>query len=246
MTRITMIQSHYYRGTAFSVDVDHREYWITAKHILTGAKHPPYGTVKDQSVALSLLNPASEQEQWIPITFSVIDPGQDIDIVALAAPHPILDDPLPSEPVGTPPTLQIGSDCSFLGFPFGGSWRATFESGRKYWMAYTKHCTVSAVTSDPPQAWVLDGINNEGFSGGPVVFLTGPEQQIFAVISGYVPEPAEIISSGVTKKKSPNQKKAAEQHLTANVNSGFIIAYGVDSIIDAIHKKPIGPLRSQR
>jgi hypothetical protein len=27
-------------GTIFSIDVDGREYWITAKHILTGARHP--------------------------------------------------------------------------------------------------------------------------------------------------------------------------------------------------------------
>ena len=47
--RVLMVESRYFRGTTFSLDVDGREYWITAKHILTGAKHPPYGSIKSKS-----------------------------------------------------------------------------------------------------------------------------------------------------------------------------------------------------
>lgn len=35
-------------GTIFSFDADRREYWITAKHLLTGAEKPPYGIVTEQ------------------------------------------------------------------------------------------------------------------------------------------------------------------------------------------------------
>jgi hypothetical protein len=62
-------------GTIFSIDIDHREYWLTAKHILTGAKHPPYGSVTEKSVSLSILNPNAQGEQWESVNFSVIDPG---------------------------------------------------------------------------------------------------------------------------------------------------------------------------
>jgi hypothetical protein len=55
--RVLMVQSPYDRGTIFMLDVDQREYWITAKHILTGAKHPPYGTIPSKSVSLHILNP---------------------------------------------------------------------------------------------------------------------------------------------------------------------------------------------
>src|ERR1700733_14347602 len=100
LTRITMIQSRYFRGSAFSLNVDQREYWITAKHILTGARHPPYGSVTDKSVSLSVLDPytQTEGERWITVNFSVIDPGKDIDIVVLAPPEPLLVNPLPSLP----------------------------------------------------------------------------------------------------------------------------------------------------
>jgi hypothetical protein len=36
-------------------------------------------------------------------------------------------------------------------------------------MPYVKHCTVSTWVSGEPKVWVLDGINNVRFSGGPVV-----------------------------------------------------------------------------
>ena len=66
-----------------------REYWVTAKHILTGAEHPLYGSITAKSGSLRLLNPGGEGQQWIPVTFSVIDPGRDIDIVVLAPPPPL-------------------------------------------------------------------------------------------------------------------------------------------------------------
>jgi hypothetical protein len=77
-----MIESPTSRGTAFSLDVDEREYWITAKHVLTGAEHPPYGSIKSKTAQLKIL----QGQQWITVDFSVLDPGEDIDIVVLARP----------------------------------------------------------------------------------------------------------------------------------------------------------------
>jgi hypothetical protein len=69
VTRVRMIQSQYDRGTVFSIDVDGREYWITAKHILTGAQHPPYGTVRVDRAKLKILNPTFAGEQWVEHEF---------------------------------------------------------------------------------------------------------------------------------------------------------------------------------
>jgi hypothetical protein len=33
--------------------------------------------------------------------------------------------------------------------------------------------------------WILDGINNRGFSGGPVIMGTGADIKFVAVISGH-------------------------------------------------------------
>jgi hypothetical protein len=102
LTRVLMIESRFGRGTAFSLDVDQREYWITAKHILNGAQHPPYGTVKSKSERLKILNPSILGEQWLSIDFSVLDPGEDIDIIVLAPPHLLLSNPLSSVLGGHP------------------------------------------------------------------------------------------------------------------------------------------------
>jgi hypothetical protein len=72
LTRISMVESQFGRGTVFSLDVDQREYWITAKHILTGAEHPPYGSFKGKSTRLKILNPVLQGEQWLTIDFSVL------------------------------------------------------------------------------------------------------------------------------------------------------------------------------
>jgi hypothetical protein len=190
--RVLMVRSQVDRGTIFSIDVDQREYWITAKHILTGAQHPPFGSIAEKSVTLSVLDPDASQEKWLPETFSVIDPGKDIDIVVLAPATPILKAPIPSLPAESV-GASFGGDCEFLGYPtrIGGAWRIKV-SGSQYWMPFIKHCTISGKFVEPMDYWVLDGINNGGFSGGPVVFLTGPAQKIMAVISGYQTEPADV------------------------------------------------------
>ena len=55
--RTVRIQSKYGTGTTFAIEVDDREYWITAAHILTGSKSKPFGRVTEKKVELQLLNP---------------------------------------------------------------------------------------------------------------------------------------------------------------------------------------------
>lgn len=241
LSRVMMVQSKYFAGTIFSIDVDKREYWITAKHILTGAKHPPFGSIADKSVTLRILNPGGQGKQWVSEPFSVINSGEDIDIVVLAAPQPLLKDPLPSVATGSRGVL-LGGDCEFLGYPsgVGGAWRGIFENGKSQWMPFIKHCTVSAESLADKRIWFLDGINNEGFSGGPVIFLTGPQQKILGVVSGYYTEPSEVIAD-VPVPPHPKEPKEI-----VNVNSGFFAAFDISYAIDAIQKNPIGPLREDK
>ena len=254
-----MVESASGRGTIFSLDVDQREYWITAKHILNGAQHPPYGSIKTKSERLKILNPGLQGEQWLTVDFSVLDPGEDIDIVVLAPSHLLLSDPLPSV---TPSAsgVMLGGNCEFLGFPYGGGWRATFGDGKSAWMPFVKHCFISALATEDKRFWILDGINNAGFSGGPVAYLTGPQQQVFAVVSGYRTEPTDVITSPSQKLTPPKASRppqdkskrlrakeaAAGAKQTVNLNSGFIIAFDIRYAIDAIHKNPIGPLRNAK
>jgi hypothetical protein len=124
-------------------------------------------------------------------------------------------------------------------------------------MPFIKHCTVSGRFVDPLNYWVLDGINNPGFSGGPVVFLTGPAQKILEVVSGYYLEPTDVVAAArpnvpvppknpnsgqSTPSKKPTQSNAAEKaKQIVKTNSGFMIAFDIAYAVEAIKKNPIGP-----
>lgn len=73
----------------FSIDVDNREYWLTAKHILTGRKTGPAGEVMEKNVSLDVLDPVGRSVEWNTVRFAVIDPGKDIDIVVLVPQSPL-------------------------------------------------------------------------------------------------------------------------------------------------------------
>ncbi len=238
------------RGTIFSIDIDNREYWITAKHLFTGAKHPPYGSYESPTATVAILNPGFEGQQWNTQSFSVIDPGKDIDILILVPPHVLNDGP---SPLKAESNIAIGGECTFLGFPFLGGWQAHMDSGKSIWLPYIKHCGISGELNGDARVWVLDGINNPGFSGGPVLMYTGAQQEVFAVISGYLTEPAEVVPAvpippNPTGLPKPPATVSAESELhkkeIVNVNSGFIVAFDIQSAVDAIHRHPIGPLRT--
>ena len=247
--RTFMVKSDKEAGTIFSIDVDEREYWITAKHIVTGAKHPPFGAVEAKTVTLSVLPQSDSNKDWISISFNVIDPGKDVDIIVLAPENSLLGkNPIQSAKVASAGTM-FGGECEFVGFPFGSGWTTKFEKSEMIRMPFVKHCTISGQITSPQVVWILDGINNEGFSGGPVVVETGPTQHIIGVISGFRREPIEVVPvSEITPSEpggAPNNTPAQSHPKEAALaNTGFFFAYDMTCAIDAIKKNPIGPKRS--
>jgi hypothetical protein len=84
---VTNIESKYGNGAAFAIGVEGREYWVTAKHIINGKKHPPYGLAGVTSVTLNLQHRITGA--WCNVKFKVLDTGKDIDIVVLVATDPL-------------------------------------------------------------------------------------------------------------------------------------------------------------
>lgn len=226
-------------GTMFSVDVDNRQYWLTAKHILTGKTSGPAGEFSHKTVLLQILDPIGSEIKWNSIRFDVIDSGKDIDIVALV--------PTTQLQVSDIPALQlssgnfgIGGECSFLGFPYADTWTATFSTTTgllSYKMPFIKHCYISGIIKQPQGVLVLDGINNPGFSGGPVLYNTGPSQVVIGVISGYHVELGQVHS---VELPATSTAVGTKKENVVDLNSGIIIAYPVDAVLDAIRKNPIG------
>lgn len=242
-----MIKSKSEKGTMFSIEVDNREYWLTAKHILTGRKTSPAGEVKESSVSLDVLDPIGEAIKWNTFQFAVIDPGKDIDIVVLVPKVELHNIGIRSLKVSSG-DFGMGQECSFLGYPFANTWTATFQNSTQYKMPFIKICHISGIIRQPTAVLVLDGINNPGFSGGPVLYRTGAEQVVLGVIQGYQAEPGEVhtievpdVSSAV---QTPDQKKpqATKKKDVVDLNTGIIFAFMADSAVDAIRKNPIGRL----
>jgi hypothetical protein len=262
LMRTFMIETKLGRGTAFSIDIDNREYWLTAKHMFTGVTGKPAGVFSAKSVQVNILSQLGDGEEghdlhWIPTTFATIDPGKDIDILVLVPEHPLLASISYNLDSGTE-KVTFGGECEFLGFPFGGGWKTEIandaQPGGKnaIWLPYIKHCTVSGRLDEQGVfVWILDGINNHGFSGGPVLFGTGSSQKVFAVISGYYEEPLEVLPAPSNGAQTgfvppapplPGEKPAQPQKQVVNANSGFIVAFDLDPAIKAIRANPIGPL----
>lgn len=242
-----MIKSKTEAGTMFSVQVDGREYWLTAKHILTGRKSGPAGEVKESTVTLDVLDPIGEAIKWNTDKFAVIDLGKDIDIVVLVPKTKLQEIGIPSLKISSG-GFGIGQECSFLGYPFANTWTATFNNSAQYKMPFIKSCHISGMIRQPAAVLVLDGINNPGFSGGPVLFHTGADQVVLGVISSYEAVAGEVHSIQVpdlttaTQAPGSNTTHGTKKKDVVDLNTGIIFAFMADSAVEAIRKNPIGRL----
>jgi S1-C subfamily serine protease len=204
-------------ATCFTIDVDSRQYIVTTRHALPGA---------GQNVTIQL----QHEGQWNDLHCEVVGLApDDVDIAVLAPPQAIS----PSHPLEpTTKDLYLSQDAYFLGFPFGiqaevGGLNADFP------LPLVKKVCVSLLAFDTGRCkyFLLDGHNNPGFSGGPVVY-SQPGQlaavRVAGVISGY-----KFVWDKVYIE---NQ----ETELAVKYNTGIVIAYSIDYAVDLIRNRAIG------
>jgi hypothetical protein len=95
-------------------------------------------------------------------------------------------------------------------------------------LPFMKRGSMSAVDASNPDAVVfyIDGFNNPGFSGGPVVYweFATHKYKILSVIKGYKSDMAKVLING--------------QQVDTNimVNSGILVSYSIEHAIDAIKR----------
>jgi hypothetical protein len=92
-------------------------------------------------------------------------------------------------------------------------------------MAFVKKAILSAsVEVDGLHVLLLDGFNNPGFSGGPVVYFTQDtnEPSICGVVSGYLPD------------QHPVKVGDVELDATVMQNTGIVIAYDIKHVTDVL------------
>lgn len=205
-------------GTAFAVDYQSKLYLITAKHLVGG--------LPLQNATIQIWKAG----QWNDYhTIKTIFPASsDVDIAIFET----------DEKVMTPYTVSViddiggptmGQQVWFLGYPYGIS--SHFQGGLI--APFIKRGTMSAVDATNPKAVVLyiDGFNNPGFSGGPIVYwdFSKHKYEIVGVVQGYREDSAKTLING---------RQVDTQFL---VNTGILVGYSISPAMKAIEDNAKNP-----
>jgi len=157
-------------GTAVIVEYKQRSYLITANHLIT----EPFNN------ELYLKN----KEGWyIWHGLKLIARDEKLDVAVFDFPY--LNNTEKNTFLLDDSGLHIGQHVHFLGFPLMMEEYIELEHLDQKPMPFQRGAIVSMITSSK---LILDGINNVGFSGGPVVFYKNGKHFLCGIISGYKEE----------------------------------------------------------
>jgi len=213
-------------GTCFVIDVDNKQYIITAKHII--------GEISDNEKIkiYSEINGAKWQNFKVK---PIYHDDEDIDIIALAT-DSLITPKVSFEVSGG--SIGLGQDVFFLGFPYAFDKNIGEKILRNFPFVKKGIFSLVTQTNNGNPIFFIDAHNNQGFSGGPVIFsTTNNNLSILAVISGFISKPRPIYR---IKTETNSKTEESKPNFYVIENSGILIAYSIQPIIDAIKKNPIG------
>jgi hypothetical protein len=217
--RVLRIKTATSTGSAFTIEVDGKQYVITARHLLKG-----FG--REGEIELWI------EGRWSRHRARALYPSKElVDIAALDLGRAVTVT-FPLEPSSG--GLTLGQQAYFLGYPhgLGGSGSAGPPGFGE--LPFLKSGIVSAVDDRDPEAGILylDGQNNVGFSGGPIVFWHSASGsfRVAGVVRGYRNEALPVLK----KKKLDDPAAQAYNDLYTRANSGIVIGYDIRHIVEAI------------
>jgi hypothetical protein len=219
LQRTIFIKAGSEAGTAFAVDYQGKMYLVTARHVVTGLPTTSNATIQ-----------AWQEEQWKDYhTVKTIFPSSsDVDIAVFETDEKVAT-PYSIQPTESTGGVTMGQQVWFLGYPWGIS--SHFGDGRI--APFIKRGTMSAIDATKPDAIVIyvDGFNNPGFSGGPIVYWDFAKRAygILGVVKGYKEDAAKVLING--------------QHVDTQilVNTGILVAYSIDHAVKAIEESSKQP-----
>ncbi|MCY4651562.1 MAG: hypothetical protein OXC95_00185 [Dehalococcoidia bacterium] len=205
-------------GTMFAIELNSRQYLITARHI---AEH----------IARDTLVKVWRNGDWYSIPTSVVGHGEGIVDVSVLAPAvglvPVEYHHLPSLGMGG---VILGQEMMFLGFPSGYDVSKTHLLSTGFPIPLVKYARLSGMGIQGYPMW-LDGHNNEGFSGSPICFVKQDtnEMRIAGVIAAYQQVPKPVLT--------PHGHDTGLRHWE---NMGLGLAWDIQYCVDIINQNPIG------
>jgi hypothetical protein len=209
-------------GSSLAFPINNKLHLITAAHVLEGL---PHGVISNISLF--------KDNKWIKIEAMPYFYNErpynrgDIDLVLIKTSNQYDDHNNITLNNGG---MIYGQDAYFLGYPYFdhlGYKAETYNNG--FPMPFIKKVLISNFSD--PQRIYLDGHNNPGFSGGPVVFwdYNAKKHKICGFISGYIPQQGKIF-----EKQEKNAIEILKQF--HHENSGLAFAYSSKLINEIIDK----------
>jgi len=129
-------------------------------------------------------------------------------------------------------SLFLSMDVYFLGFPYGLQTDLTTSMSAGYPIPLVKKAIISGFDFGDQRYThcLLDGHNNPGFSGGPVVAKPPGEEviRVIGVISGYKSAAEPVLHQG---QATP---------MAVMYNTGIIDTYSIEVALQIISSNPIG------
>ena len=202
-------------GTGFALDVDGRQYLITARHLV-------------EDICGSDEIEIWWNGAWASLAVSLTG-HSDVDVSVLS-PHRQLAYPEMVLAVAGPEQFYIGQDVLFAGFPLG---LQSVPHDGPFPVPLLKKAMVSALSGTGPKAPLyLDGHNNQGFSGAPVYILDSTGRPtVLMVVASYTGERAEILD----EQDEPNGMSVVQ-------NSGIMAGFLIRNALEEIESNPNGLL----
>jgi hypothetical protein len=212
-------------GTCFMLVKDGKQYFVTAAHLFKSS-HKSGDVVPIQMVIQNQLQSFNatvyfHENRKVDIAVFTLSEKimQNIELPEEYLKHKKKYQELfPGNGISTDSISTLaGIDVFFFGFPLGNL--GTEFLGIKF--PLVKKAIISGwVNHNGITMLLLDGYNNVGFSGGPVVAYdtAGKKMCVVGAVSGYIPEEIQV--------------KRRKEMLSVNANSGIIICYEKDYIED--------------
>ena len=210
-------------GTAFTLDIDGRQYIITAKHLVQKAITPLHILWASgwQSLPVDLVGHC-DGESDISVLYTNVNlpdalhpEGRNIEIET---------------------DLKLAEEVRFYGFPLD---LHTPRGDGMVPVALVKRGIVSGFFGAPlgsgNESLLIDGHNNPGFSGGPVVSIRSGEYKVAAVIASYRYHYQKVYGTDSSGQIDPNKTIGYVAE-----NTGITLAHNIKPAIDIIADNPIG------
>ncbi len=204
-------------GSCFIISIEKEAHIITDRHLF---QNPVNGS----KISFELMN----DNKWVQNDATLLlHTNANIDIAVLKMNIKRNDDFFD---IGSSKKSWVSQDCYFLGFPYGMRVDDNNDISKKinggFPLPFVKKGIISSMLTDSNDVRIvyLDGHNNPGFSGGPVVIQnigkSNRRMRIISVISGYINQRGQI--------KSPFG------NFDSYENSGIVISHSIDHIFEII------------